>query len=351
MIAQAAAIPYAARFRREIATAGGTFQVRRGWWLLVRDAAGIVGLGEIAPLPSFGTETHEEAGRRIERLLEEPAAEERRFDLDAGRAPAFAAGFSLALADRSAKAAGVRLAESLTPRPRGSVPCHRLLRETDRDALAAEAAAAAGEGYRAVKIKIGLHPLPVDLGRVAAVREAVGPRVRIRLDANGADDPATALDLLRRLEPLRPEYVEQPVARGIASLRGRTGVAVAADEEAATRAKAYDLIRARAADVVILRLSCVGGIAALADLARMAGDNGIGVVPASSFETPVGLAGALHAAASLPVAATCGLATADLLEPTPLRGLGPPAGGRIALPRGPGHGVVLEQEVEEGRWR
>ncbi len=174
-----------------------------------------------------------------------------------------------------------------------------------------------GHGCRTAKVKVAEpgQTLDDDLDRVAAVRDALGPDGRIRVDANGAWDVGTALDALPRLDRAAGglEYVEQPCARveDLAVVRRRGGVPVAADESIRRADDPYRVAALRAADVAVLKVAPLGGVRACL---RIAERIGLPVVVSSALESSVGLAAGLALAAALPdLPYACGLGTATLL--------------------------------------
>ncbi|HEV2309353.1 MAG TPA: enolase C-terminal domain-like protein [Acidimicrobiia bacterium] len=161
-------------------------------------------------------------------------------------------------------------------------------------------------GYPAVKVKVGPDD-GVDL--VAAVRDAVGPRVALRVDANGAWDLETALLAVARLARYDLELVEQPVSTldDLARLRRRVDVPLAADECVRRLDEARRLHALHAADALVVKVQPAGGVRAAAELVDAAGVPG---VPSSMHETSVGVAAGLALAAALPeLPYACGLAT------------------------------------------
>jgi o-succinylbenzoate synthase len=165
---------------------------------------------------------------------------------------------------------------------------------------------AALTGYPAVKVKVGFDG---DLDLVAAVRDAVGPRVALRVDANGAWDVDTAVSRLARLARYDLELAEQPVAtlEELARLRRRTTVALAADECVRVPEEARRLRTLGAADALVLKVQPCGGVRAALDLADLAG---VPAIPTSMHETSVGVAAGLALACALPdLRYACGLAT------------------------------------------
>jgi O-succinylbenzoate synthase len=162
--------------------------------------------------------------------------------------------------------------------------------------------------YPAVKVKVRDA---AGLALVAAVRDAVGPDVGVRVDANGAWDVDTAVTMITRLARHDLEYVEQPVATldDLARVRRRVAVPVAADECVRTLDDARRLKVLGAADVIVLKQQPLGGARAALDVADAAG---VPAVVSSMMETSVGIAAGVALAAALPeLPYACGLATLD----------------------------------------
>lgn len=179
-------------------------------------------------------------------------------------------------------------------------------------AAAPDEAAALAEGWADVKVKVGDVDPDVDVDRIAAVRDAIGPHARLRIDANGAWDLDTAVTTIARLAPFDLELVEQPVAslEDLATTRRRTAVPVAADECVRDIADAHRLAALRAADALVVKVQPLGGFAATMDVVAAAG---VPAIVSSLYETSVGLAAGLALAAALDeLPFACGLGTAGL---------------------------------------
>ncbi|HEX9766393.1 MAG TPA: o-succinylbenzoate synthase [Nitriliruptorales bacterium] len=173
-------------------------------------------------------------------------------------------------------------------------------------------------GCRTVKVKVAEtgQDLADDVERVAAVRDALGPGGRVRIDVNGAWDVETAVLAISRLDAAAGglEYVEQPCAtiEELADLRGRVTVAIAADESIRLASDAIVAARSAAVDVIVLKVQPLGGVRGALEVADAAR---IPVVVSSAVETSVGLAAGLALAAALPeLDHACGLGTAWLLR-------------------------------------
>jgi len=160
------------------------------------------------------------------------------------------------------------------------------------------AALAVGSGCATVKVKVGDDQ---SIDRVAAVRSACGPGVKIRLDANGAWDIDTAIDELALLAVYDIELVEDPVAslEELAAVRGRAGMPVAAESCIRTTADARRLHQLEAADAIVIKPQRIGGVR---EALRAAEESGVPAIASSALETSVGLAAVVALAASLPAA-------------------------------------------------
>src|SRR5262249_9687084 len=142
--------------------------------------------------------------------------------------PATRAGVELALLDAGSRHAGRPLATWLGAEPR-SVRVNAFLTDDEVDALASEARARAHESFDTLKSNVGPPPAEQDAVRLAAVRSAVGPNVRIRVDGNASWSVEEARARLQALAPARLEYVEQPVRptdfEGLRKLRSLARIA------------------------------------------------------------------------------------------------------------------------------
>ena len=179
-------------------------------------------------------------------------------------------------------------------------------------------------GARTAKVKVAEpgQTLADDVDRVNAARQLV-PTVRV--DANGGwsvEQAARAAAALTADGPL--EYLEQPCATvdELAALRRRVDVPIAADESIRKADDPLAVVRARAADIAVLKVAPLGGVSALLDIAAQID---IPVVVSSALDSAVGIAAGLTAAAALPqLRHACGLGTgglfledvADVAEPT-----------------------------------
>jgi L-alanine-DL-glutamate epimerase-like enolase superfamily enzyme len=258
------------------------------------------------------------------------------------------AGIDMALWDVVGKHLGQPLHQLLGGSLRDSVSYFYYLSRGPADDLAAQCADGLVRGYNYFYIKVGLDPSE-DRAMVAAVREALGPGPRLRLDANGAWNVSDALQYLRVLSEYDIDFVEQPVREHplalMADVRARSGVAVAANEGLWTVADTLDRLVARVADVYCFSPYWVGSITAFQRLSWLADSLGAQVCKHTHGEFGIAAAAAQQVLLTLPSIVEGNQQTANhmqadvLSDDIPIRS-GPhwPADAR------PGLGIEIDEE-------
>lgn len=228
----------------------------------------------------------------------------------------------------------VEAADHPYPEPvRERVPVNCTIPAIDPEAAATIVRASNGCTTAKVKVAEPGQSLDEDLARVLAVRQALGPAGRVRVDANGAWTVDGAVEAIRVLDEVRLEYVEQP-CRSVAELRevrSRVDVPIAADESIR---RATDPLRVRdleAVDIAVLKVQPLGGVRACL---RIAEQLALPVVVSSAVETSVGIAAGVALAAALPdLPYACGLATTAMLTADVVADPLTPVDGFVAVRR------------------
>jgi o-succinylbenzoate synthase len=371
-ILRARVVPFALPLRAPLATAHGILRERHGALLALETDLGLTGLGEATPIAGFGLETPARTREALARLGKGALGRDPRVldalldaaELAAPDAPCARAAFDSALHDLVSQSESLPLATWLARRlgtvARTRIEVSMLLTGTTTRDLVSAAERAVADGFRSLKLKIAGAGFGADRERVHAVRCAVGPAVRIRVDANGGfATPDLALRAIATLAPYGLEWIEQPVpASDLAALtRVRSGspIPIAADEAAVGSADLVRVLADRAADWIVLKPSALGGLRAATRAAALARTAGCGVAVTTLLDGAVARAGALALAAALPgPLPACGLATgsllaADLAESERFDGaaLSPATIPGLGVPLDPGR---LER-VAEGRGR
>jgi L-alanine-DL-glutamate epimerase-like enolase superfamily enzyme len=358
---------YRVPFRAPFVTARGTVEARQGMLFRIVTDDGIEGLGEAAGLP--------DATDMASLLLDAPLLAAgvigrdvislMREGVSFLNSREVAVALETAAFDCYARYLNVPCCQVLA----GSIEDRRLPERVRVNALiggvgaddvARQAEAARAAGFDTVKLKVGVsQKLSEELARVSAAREALGPEIRLRLDANGAWYRELAFATMRTLLRYDIEYVEQPLPQGwlqstsrlrselrqhpmssAADLTEQPPIAI--DEDVTDWASAQAVIDAEAASILVFKPLLSSGYADFVEFARA----GFPVVVTTSIDTGVGTALALQIAAAVGGSYAHGLATLDLLEDDLIAAPGLVIEqGSMRLPQGPGLGISLDENA------
>ena len=295
---------------------GGAHTVSPFLLVKVHTDEGVVGLGEVSCTPRWSGEDQVTGAHLIHAYLEplligeEPTEVE---ELGATFRLAFAGNYftkaavEMALWDIAGKAEGLPLCEMLGGKVREFVPTKWSVSGVEPEKAADIARWAVVQGFKAMKVKVGIEP-DGDLARVKAVREAVGPDIKLGVDANGGWSAAAAITTIKQLCEFGIGFAEQPVApeqpAQLAEVRRAVSVPVIADESVFTLKDARVLAALEAADVLSIYVGKAGGIAEAMKIAHFAQSRNLKCTVGSNLELGVGSAAMVHfALASRGVAA------------------------------------------------
>lgn len=276
---------YRAAFRRPLVTAHGVWPEREGIVVRLADGQGRIALGEIAPLPAWGSETLDEAlacCAALPAVLDEDAVRQLPADRPCCR-------FAL-------ESAWEELNHPAPPVPVLSLPIAALL-PAGPDALEA-AARAVARGFATMKWKVGVGTPAAELALLPRLLAALPAGARLRLDANGAWDLPTARDWLRACEGRPVEFIEQPFPVGqeqpILALAQEFSTRFALDESVARATDLHRWLDFGWPGIYVVKPSLAGSPRAL--LHTLASYEAEAVF-SSAFETAVGVRAALLVAA------------------------------------------------------
>lgn len=321
---------------------------------------GSIGLGNIDPSPGYSVETIEQSLLAIRDELAplvqscdagNPHQVMQRMDQGRSGYLDAKAAIEMACVDMLARRLNIPVHQYLGGAVVDTVRFNAWIGIVPPDEAAAEARKWFDRGFRSAKIKVG-GGVKADRDRLTAVRDAVGPTMALRADANAGYSVEEAIALGRLLEPIGLQLLEQPVAEddlaGMAKVRQAIGIPVMADESITDHASLIAVIRANCADIVKLKVMKQGGFLNCRRMLETASAAGMKVVIGHGFGLGV------NTAAEIMLACT----STDVLEG--LECVGPLktaddivthkldiSSGVAAVPAGCGLGVELDEEKVE----
>jgi muconate cycloisomerase len=320
---------------------------------------GHIGYGEACPVPAFTAETQASIVDQIDGMLREmlvgadPLAWRpllRGASRRLAHQPFALAAIDIALHDLAGRILGVPISTLLGGRWRDRIEVHGSVGWDDPKVMARTAVTQRELGYAVLKLYAGRDTVAADLGRIEAVRRAVGPEASFIVDVNGLWSISQCLSALPALADLGVVLLEQPLPRwderGQAEAVRASRIDIAADESVFLPPDVARIGSLRTARVINLGLSKLGGVARAAECEAVARAHGLGVTVGSVLELGIATTAGLHFAASL----------AELTYPSYLMGplkyerqiSSPPLQvehGEIAVPYGPGLGIEVDEEL------
>ena len=213
------------------------------------------------------------------------------------------------------------------------------------------------QGFVAIKMKIGLGDPKLDIRRVAAVRDAIGDKTRLMVDANHCFTVPQAIRIGRELEKLDVEWFEEPISPedidGYVEVTRALDMAVAGGENEFTRWGFRDLVVRKAMDIIQPDVCAAGGISECRKIATLASAHGVECVP-HAWGSVIGLAATLQFLAALPDQPPSFRPMPPLLEfeqcENPFRdhlSVEPIVQhrGKVQIPTGPGLGIEIDRSI------
>jgi L-alanine-DL-glutamate epimerase-like enolase superfamily enzyme len=291
-----------------IRAARGTHAASPFLLVKVHTDEGIIGLGEVSCTPRWSGEDQFTAQHFIQTILaplmvgEDPThIEILTAKLELGVAGNYftKAALEMALWDILGKSLGLPVYRLLGGPVREEVTTKWSVSGLEPPRAAEIASWAVSQGFRTIKVKVGLDP-DEDVARVQAVRKAVGDSIRVGMDANGGWSVSTALSTIPRVYDQNVFFAEQPTPPGdlfgMARVRRGIKIPVIADESVYTAQDATMLVRVEAADVFSVYVGKAGGIAPARKVVAIAEAAGLACTIGSNLEMGVGSAAMIHLA-------------------------------------------------------
>ena len=358
-------IPVQVPIKEELSIRGSRGWHRASPFLIVRvhTDKGITGLGEVSCTPIWSGEDHTTAAHFIDTLISpalvgtDPTELERvgtLLDKTVAGNPFTKAGIEMALWDILGKSANLPVYRLLGGPVREFVTTKWSISGEKPERAAEIGHWAKTQGFQTMKVKVGMNPV-TDVERVRAVRRAIGPQIRLGVDANGGWSTSDAIQTIRRLADQDILFAEQPVqpfdVAWMADVRQHVQVPVMADESLYTLQDAMKLVRAGAADIFSIYVGKSGGIGPARKIAAVAEAAGISCTIGSNLEMGIASAAMIHLAMATS-AINADAFPCDIIGPLCYEGdlLKSPlkiVPGSAFPPDGPGLGVELDDAMLE----
>ncbi len=327
-------------------------------------AGGVHGWGEATPIPAWTYETAESIVTTIDRYLAPAILGRPAFDLDGVTtafdrainrgfsigAPLAKSAVDIALNDLLGRAAGVPVGVLWGQRRAEEVQLAWIVSGQTAEEVADCVAEGREAGYRAFKVKIGLHAEETDLAIVAAVRDAA-PEAPLWVDANQAYTCDTALRLAGRLLDLGVTAFEQPLpandVAGLRRLRDSSPLPVALDESLRHPTDLATFVKLGAVDVAIAKVQRSGGLTLSRRLCQLAEDSGVRLMGSGLTDGDIGLAASLHLFSAYGITGPVDLNGRQFIDSAyATTGATVKVTGGVAhVPTGPGLGVEVDETV------
>lgn len=353
------ATPVSVPFRQPEIWSGGSRLGVTSIVVEIATEAGVVGVGEAIPAPTPGVTLKAleelralligESVEDVERLVHKINSIGGYYAFSTF-ANCVLGGIEMALWDAKGKLLGCPVHQFFGGAVRSEVPYMYFVQRGQLERMAEEARAAVDAGFRTIYTKVGLD-FETDVAAVKTLREAIGPRPRLRVDANEAWTPGTALRILRAMEPYDLEYIEQPIAMRdidqLRTLRNRTNIPVAANQSSWTNRDLYQVLATGAVDIVMTDPHQAGGLLAFKKAAGIAEAAGVPIVFHSFGPLAITTYAAMQVMASSSNFMLDNQTYNHLLADDVVAELPVFRNGRLALPDKPGIGVELDPEKME----
>lgn len=316
-------IPYKIKLTTPWQTATDTLVYREGILLKLRTTTGLEGTGECAPLPAIGTETLPAANQHLNNILPNLPGQTVSQVFDSLNTDFPAANFAIetALLDLQAKQQNTSVAQLINTNAAAEIKVNTMLGYLDNNILC-KAKQAEIQGFRVLKIKMGVNAINEELSTLERLIDQLGPHTLLRLDANQAWDTEQSMRILAVLnryaekidsleEPLKCYNYEQ-----YRDLQTLTSIPLALDESFSLQSNHSPEITHLPLKRLIIKPVAIGSLLKSYRIAKIARKYKIDVIITSSIETGYGLWANTCLAAAINNHQTHGLATGHWLEDT-----------------------------------
>jgi len=352
LIREVEVFPYTIKEKVVVKISLGSEEYAENLLVRVRTEDGVVGIGEGSPYTAITGETQQSAvviAKRLGEMLRgrDPFTIARivaDMDAFAPHDPSSKAALEMAVWDICGKITGQPVC-CLLGRYRETFDTDKTIFLDPPEAMAQAAQQVVAQGFKTVKCKVGQSP-EIDTARLRAIREAVGPDIHIRIDANQGWTPAEAVRCLRQIERYQIQFAEQPIPSwdwsGMKFVRDHAPIPVMVDESVHVEQDAMEGIRREAVDLINIKLMKSGGILHGMRIAEVAEAADLKCMVGCMTESNVGLTAAAHLVCAQKCIQYGDLDAALFLTETPSLGGMEIRDGMVTVPKKPGLGLDLD---------
>ncbi len=328
--------------------------------VLIRTDSGITGFGECSPFLSINGESADTCmivGQYLANALKgkNPESIEECINIMDGVIygnNSIKSAFDIALYDIQSQVAGKPLYEYLGGDIKKTIITDYTVSIGEPTKMAADAVRIKNEGYPAIKIKVGKHG-PTDVLRIKAIREAVGPEIPLRIDANQGWGIEEAIQTLQSLAPYDIQHCEEPIARWafmkLPYVRQQSPIPIMSDESCGDDHDAERLINLNACDYMNIKLGKSGGIFKALKMVKMAEAANIHLQVGAFMESRLAMTAFAHFSLCSPQIEHFDFDTSLMFSADPVTGgIIYEKNGVVKVPQTPGLGAsISEKELEK----
>jgi o-succinylbenzoate synthase len=307
-------------FKKPFSTSKGSITARNGFILNLKASNGIIGVGDAAPFPEFGSETYIQTEAALSSLnlelkidLDNVESSISENLLEFNNLPCLRHGLEQALLNLISKEKNLSIAELINRETKNEISINGIIDLQSKAESVQSCLELKEKGFTTIKMKIGRDNFEEDYETIDAVRRACGDKMEIRLDVNGKWKLGEAKENLKKLENLNIEYVEQPVSslEHFIELKKFSKIPIAADESLRSVEDHYIYFKK---PMLIIKPMMLGGLIPALNIIDAADRNGIKTVISSSFESAIGRSMAVLAASTVKNDTAHGINTAAYFE-------------------------------------
>ena len=284
--------------------ATGTMDFAQNIFVRAHTDSGLIGVGECSAFPMIVGETQNtcyELAKDFAALWKgkdalDMEARLTELDLFIARNYTIKSAFDMLLYDLAAKQSGQPLYQFLGGEKR-KIETDITIGIASPEAMAQAAIQFKAQGYRMIKVKLGKNPVE-DVERIKQIRNAIGPEIGLRLDANQGWDFDGAVFILQNLVPYNIQFCEQPMRTYndhlLPKLCQLSPIAIMADESVYTHYDAERIIQNKACKYINIKLAKSGGISEAIKINQIAEQNGIHCMQGGMLESRLALTANVH---------------------------------------------------------